>query len=134
MGIDIQDVFTEENYPLAVINQGQFAEVKTDAWVFDAERVKWGNELLEDIVSCDVLVIDELGPLEFFQQQGFVSGFEALKRDNFKLALVVIRPELLDEAKRRWPDAEVLEVNNIDISSRTEAVVKQYIDPLDKQN
>ena len=130
VGIDIQDVFTEENYPLAVVNQGQFAEVKTDAWVFDADRVAWGNNLLETIVSCDILVIDELGPLEFFQQQGFVAGFKALKRDNFRLALVVIRPELLNEAKERWPDAQVMEINSINISSHVEEAVRQYIEPL----
>ena len=134
VGIDIQDVFTEKKYPLAVINQGQFSEVKTDAWVFDADRVAWGNNLLESIVSCDILVIDELGPLEFFQQQGFVAGFEALKQDNFRLALVVIRPELLKEAKEMWPDAQVLEINGLDITSHVEEVVMQYIDPLDKQN
>lgn len=43
-----------------------------------------------------MLLIDELGPLEFNRQTSWVASFEILKRKNYKLALVVIRPEYLD--------------------------------------
>jgi nucleoside-triphosphatase THEP1 len=44
----------------------------------------------------DVLVIDELGPLEFDLQTGWTASFEVLRRKRYRLALIVIRPECLD--------------------------------------
>lgn len=72
-------------------------------WHFDAETLAWGSALLERRAACDLLLIDELGPLEFRGKGGFRAAFDAVAAQRYRLAIVVIRPELLDQAITRWP-------------------------------
>ena len=45
------------------------------------------------VTETDVLIIDELGPLEFDEKSGLISAFETLRRAAYREAFVVIRPE-----------------------------------------
>ncbi len=46
---------------------------------------------------CDLLFVDELGPLELLQSGGWSGPARiALQTETFRLALVVVRPALLD--------------------------------------
>ena len=58
------------------------------------------NQLLR---NGELLLIDELGPLEFRGEGGFIAGFAAIDARHYRLAVVVVRPELLDAARQRWP-------------------------------
>jgi hypothetical protein len=58
-------------------------------------------------VPCGLLVVDELGPLEFERAQGWLSGLTALDSGEYELGLVVIRPELMGAALARWPEAGI---------------------------
>ncbi|MBK8595236.1 MAG: hypothetical protein IPN83_06515 [Holophagales bacterium] len=81
-------------------------------WRFHPETLAWGNEVLGRTGPCDLLVLDELGPLELRDESGFAASFPALAARRYRLAVVVVRPELLGEAHRRWPRiAEVLELH-----------------------
>ncbi|NLH07638.1 MAG: DUF2478 domain-containing protein [Chloroflexi bacterium] len=82
----------------------------TADWSFDPAVLAWGDGVLRAIGPCDVLIIDELGPLEFERGQGWVSAFPLLDARRYRLALVVVRPALLDAAQARWPGATVLDV------------------------
>ncbi|MBN2118775.1 MAG: hypothetical protein JW730_19555 [Anaerolineales bacterium] len=66
------------------------------SWIFDPETLEWGNHCLKQVTATDVLVIDELGPLEFKRQMGWMASFEVLRDKKYRLALVVIRPECID--------------------------------------
>jgi nucleoside-triphosphatase THEP1 len=52
---------------------------------------------------CHLLVVDELGPLEIEREEGLLKAFDVLRRGDFALALVVIRPELVVKAQLRLP-------------------------------
>lgn len=80
-------------------------------WVFNPETILWVNSFLKEAVPCQVLIVDELGPLEFEFNKGFLEAFGAISTGSFKLALVVIRPELLDIALSFWKSALVLNIN-----------------------
>ena len=82
----------------------------TPRWSFDPETVAWADTHLASIGKTDLLVVDELGPLEFKRGEGFVSAFPLLDRGAFRLALVVVRPSLVDVALVRWPEAQVYDV------------------------
>jgi len=86
------------------------ALVRTEGWVFADAVLAWGDECLRQAVPCDVLIVDELGPLEFLRSQGWIAGLGALDSRQYRLALAVIRPELLDLAQARWPDSGVLTI------------------------
>ncbi|MGC9398556.1 MAG: nucleoside-triphosphatase [Anaerolineae bacterium] len=50
-----------------------------------------------------LFVLDELGPLELLQNRGWVEALTLLKARAFDVALLVVRPTLLDVALRRLP-------------------------------
>ena len=75
-------------------------------WRFLPDTLAWGNEVLEQTGPCDLLVLDELGPLELGGEGGLSSAFRTLQARHYSLAVVVVRPELLAEARERWPWVE----------------------------
>lgn len=83
----------------------------SDHWDFHTDVVNWSNTALGDHSPCDLFIVDELGPLEFFRQQGWVNAFQALQGGFFRYAIVVIRPELMEEACRIWPDASIIDLD-----------------------
>ena len=109
--INILDLSTGETRQLAILNNGKAGGIHTKRWQFDETVLAWGNEILSRSVPCDLLVVDELGPLEFNRNEGFVNGLKAIDSGQFHAALVVVRPSLLESALQRWPGAEVFEVN-----------------------
>ncbi|NLX42244.1 MAG: hypothetical protein GXY79_02065 [Chloroflexi bacterium] len=77
-------------------------------WRFDEAAVAWGNDVLARAGDADLVVIDELGPMEFTYGGGFSEGLALLDGGRFRAAVVVIRPELVDTALARWPGAVIL--------------------------
>jgi nucleoside-triphosphatase len=103
-GIDVIDLGSGERRRLARLpgNEDGNAPFRTTGWVFDPDQMRWGNEILAGIEGCDLLVVDELGPLELLNDQGWTAGLAALDGGHYRAALAVVRPELLDTARRRW--------------------------------
>ena len=64
-------------------------------WSISTSVYEWGNQILSAIAACDLIVIDELGPLEFEEGKGYTAAFDCLKNADFQQALVVIRPECI---------------------------------------
>lgn len=77
------------------VTQGRFR--------FDPATLAWGNDVLSQAAPCRLLVVDELGPLEIERRRGWVKAFDVLRKADFTLALVVVRPELLVQAQLRLP-------------------------------
>ncbi len=87
-------------------------EVQTGRWTFDTKTLDWCNTIFQSSIPCDFLVIDEIGPLEFNQGQGFLEALTALDSGEFMRGAVVIRPHLLAAALQRWPAAEIIEITD----------------------
>lgn len=79
----------------AAIIQGRFC--------FDPEALRWGSIEMARAMPCDLLVVDELGPLEIERKGGWYSAFSILHTGDFALAIVVIRPELIARAQLQLP-------------------------------
>ena len=92
-------------------------------WYFDQKTLEWGNLVLKSSVPCDLLMIDELGPLEFKLSLGWVSALEVIKTAQFRLALVVIRPELLETAQNILHPIHIIQMNGV---NEVQARVLQY--------
>jgi len=125
-GIDLRVLSSGKTLRLAQLNPGSNIGLSTHRWLFDESVITWGNEELAKSTPCDVLIVDELGPLEFERGEGLVNGFTAIESKEYKTALVVIRPSLLPEAIRRWPDATVFSVT----PATREEVTRQVLDLL----
>lgn len=115
-GILAEDLATGETRTLA-----QVAPVRPDGavnagqlhfrrWLFDRAALEWGNDVLAATAPCDLLIVDEIGPLELQQGSGWVNGLTRLRRLNYRLGVFVIRPELLAEALSALPPAEVIDL------------------------
>ena len=67
----------------------------TPSWEFDSEGFTWANDVFTRSTPCDLLIIDELGPLELLGGRGWTAALAALTSRDFGAALVVCRPSLL---------------------------------------
>ena len=74
------------------VSQGRF--------LFDPRVLSWARQRLSQATPCDLLVIDEIGPLELERGEGWANALDVLRDGGFGLALVVVRPELVAQAKQ----------------------------------
>jgi nucleoside-triphosphatase len=111
VGITLVDVASGEHRPLAFGDESS-GDVRWGRYRFLSSTLEWGAGVLESALPCDLLVVDELGPLELVSGKGLVTALGVLKGGGFALALVVVRPELVDKVKERLRgrDLQVLEV------------------------
>lgn len=93
----VVDVRTGDARPLTVTEGG----VAIGCYRLDPAALTWGEGVLARAVPCDLLVVDELGPLEVERGEGWTKAFDLLRTGSFRLALVVVRPELVAEVLRR---------------------------------
>lgn len=121
-GILVQDLRSGEQRRLASVNHGQAAQLATTGWVFDPDSMTWGQSVFESACPTDLLMVDELGPLEMLRGQGWTAALQALDEGKFRLALVIIRPELLEKAQSRWQVNRIITVDNV---QQVEALSRQ---------
>ena len=114
IGIDAIDLRTHERRRLADRFDPAHQGPNTRRWSFHAATVEWGNTVLQSAAPCDVLIVDELGTLEFDRGEGWLTGLTVLDAGEYQLGLVVIRPELLPQARQRWPQARVIAIEAAD--------------------
>jgi nucleoside-triphosphatase THEP1 len=110
VGIDVIDLSTGLRRRLANPRGGEEIGPQTIQWTFDSDVLAWGNAVLGEIPLCDLFIIDELGPLEFERGEGWLNGISAVEAGQYKFAVIVIRPHLVEKALQKWPDASVIEV------------------------
>ena len=77
-------------------------------WRFHQDAILWANHCMQAARARDILLIDELGPLELVHGQGFQQAVALIDAAIFNQAFVVIRPSLLELAQSRWPGAHLL--------------------------
>lgn len=78
------------------VDQGRFR--------FDPRVLRWAGKKLAQATPCDLLVVDEIGPLELERGEGWANALDVLAGGDFGLALVVVRPELVARTKAQLPD------------------------------
>jgi iron complex transport system ATP-binding protein len=109
LGIGVRDLFDGEDRQLARLRENEEAELATPRWVFDPDALDWANLKLGSYPITDLLIIDELGPLEFLRGEGLTSGLARIDSGSYRVACVVIRSSLLPKALQRWPNALVVD-------------------------
>lgn len=116
IAIDLQDVETGETRRLAARRMPDDPPCPITGalnWIFDMPALTWGNTVLSRRLSvdsggdADILILDELGVLEFTRNRGLTAGFQLIDACRYRLACMTIRPALLAAVHSRWPWAEV---------------------------
>ncbi|MEZ0394820.1 MAG: nucleoside-triphosphatase [Anaerolineales bacterium] len=100
-------------------------------WFFDPAALAWGNIALQNCLPCDLLLVDELGPLELLRGEGWTAAFPTLQAAAYRLALVVVRPELEEVLRARLPVRETIRVQSPD---RLEAQTRRWWNRLQSQS
>jgi len=126
--IQAQDLRSGESRLLASITQRNADDLFFGEWYFDRSSVAWCNHLLRTCLPSDLLIVDELGPLEFMLGEGWQAAFGALNTPAYRMGLVVIRPELEEEARRRLPITHTLFIEpGSDLQSLAQAWGEQVL-------
>ena len=83
VGIDLLDLGTGISRPLAEADDRPSA-LRTLAYRFNADTLEWGAAVLNRATPCDLLLVDELGPLELKRGEGWVNALEILRAGQFQ--------------------------------------------------
>ncbi len=113
-------VGVDEGEPIGRGLAGRFS------WTFVSESVRWGRHELDRCLtkSTDVLIIDQLGPLELMAGSGWSNGVEVLRGGRFGVAVVAVNPMVLGELRRRVGDAAAVDV---DVNAATCGLLPEYL-------
>ena len=129
IGMDVEDVRTGERVALAervAVGKG----TANLSWQFDASSVERGAQILREATPCDVLVVDELGPLELIHNEGWIVALDILQAGHYRAALVVVRPSLLEDLRARVKLQVAVETVT---PANREELLKQIVQILDSR-
>ena len=128
IGIDALDLRSGEVRPLAR-RPAPVAGAPPRPWTFDEATLAWGDALLVAAIPVSLLVVDELGPLEWREGRGWFSGLAVVDSGAFDHAVAVVRPSLIPLATARWPEAEVIQATEEDARRRMAAFLPEFPSP-----
>ncbi len=117
IGMDVEDVRSGERIALAE-RAARGAGTADLEWKFDEGALARGAQMLRAATPCQVLIIDELGPLELIHHRGWIGALEILRTQNYRNALVVVRPSLVENFQAHVK--AILQIVTLDISNRAE--------------
>lgn len=106
--IQVEDLRTGEHRLLASIEPRPGFDLPFGQWHFDRAALAWGNHVLEHSLPCDLLVVDELGPLELLHGQGFTAAQAALAGGRYRMGIAVVRPALVETFSSLLPPQRVI--------------------------
>lgn len=69
----------------------------------DPQALERSRRAIENSFPTQVFLVDEIGPLELRHGQGWNHVPALLERDDYDVAVIVVRPELLGEVIARMP-------------------------------
>ncbi|MGB9639906.1 MAG: nucleoside-triphosphatase [Anaerolineales bacterium] len=113
VAIEAMNVANGERKLLATLAPGKPEDILVGIWALKPETIAWGNRIFQTTMDVDCVIVDELGPLEFFGGGGWQSAMQILEAvgGRIKQALVVVRPALRDEAYRRFRIVHEINLN-----------------------
>lgn len=103
LGIMVEDLLSGASRPLASKFQWSPFRARVGRWFFDPEALAWGNWVLETCPPCDLLIVDEIGPLELKFGCGWISALELFRQADYRLGVVVVRGKLREKARALLP-------------------------------
>ncbi len=110
VGIDLLDLHSRVRRRLAMRKSQQIGLHITENWHLDELTLSWANSRLLYSWHSRLLVLDELGLLELQRGIGLTNGLKLVASRRYQLAVVTMRPELLDLSLELWPWAEVFDL------------------------
>ena len=98
VGIDVVDVRSDERRRLADVDELP-GRLRVGPYRFDDDSVAWGVARLGAACPCDIVFVDEIGPLEMDRGEGLVNAVDVLRDGRYRLAVAVVRASLVDAVR-----------------------------------
>ena len=127
MGIRAENLSTRESVEFAEYRPGWDQEKPKREWKFFENALVWGNKVFASSTPTDILIIDELGFLEFEKNSGWTNAFAEIEKGEFTFAFVVVRKTLLPSALERFGTCDVFDLGVSNPSEHLAEKVFQYI-------
>ncbi len=121
--ITLRDVGTGRERTLAHANAASNGP-RVGIWTLDPASVAWGQQVLASPTPCDLLVIDEIGPLELERGQGLTNALDLLRHVAYRVALVTMRPTLVETVTAQL---DGLKVSVIELDERNRDQLPQKL-------
>lgn len=110
VGFDAEDIRSGERHGLGRAQPQPGFSIRLGRWFISPAALAWANQIFARCCPCDLLIVDEIGPLELVRGEGWTSALSALRAGVYRAAVVVVRPELLEEAHAALPIAACFDV------------------------
>lgn len=95
----------------------------TSRWRLSDVTLDWCTAILKEACPADLLVVDEVGPVELLQQRGALAGVRRALAGPYGMAVVVVRPWLVRRFLEVFPHPPAEVVGVLDGDTLREAVV-----------
>jgi len=116
---------------------GDLGGPRTNRYSFDAAVLSWVIGRLREAISqgCDLLIVDEIGPLELEQGRGLAPILSDLSAGRLPPLLLVVRPELEGQLRRRLPAIpfRTFTVTQENRQALADAIVKELFADYDRE-
>jgi nucleoside-triphosphatase THEP1 len=115
---------------------GDLGGPRTGRYSFDVDVFSWVIGRLRGAISqgCDLLIVDEIGPLELKQGRGLAPILSDLSEGRLPPLLLVVRSELAGRLQKRLPDIpfRTFTVTQENRQALPEAIVKELFGEYDR--
>lgn len=110
VAIEVEHIRAGQRRLLATTSPQAGFDLVMGRWWFNPDTARWADQALAESCPCDLLIVDEIGPLELTRDEGWLNGLRALQSEAYRLGVVVVRPELRGPAAARLPIRQWLDV------------------------
>lgn len=121
-GIEMLDLATGEHHTFAhVVGRDEGPDI--GIYRLETDAIDWARGVLAKALlsDMDLLVIDEIGPLELHRGKGFAFAIEPLSDpERIPNAIVIVREELVNELAERIGRPDMVRVN-VTVDNRGQA-------------
>lgn len=115
---------------------GDLGGPRTGRYSFNADVLSWMIGRLRGAISqgCDLLIVDEIGPLELEQGRGLAPILSDLSGGGLAPLLLVVRSELAGQLQKRLPDIpfRTFTVTQENRQGLPDAIVKELFGDYDR--
>ncbi len=98
----VTELHSGETYPLTLPSTSNTG-FSLGHFRFSPEAMTRSDQALDACFPTQVFILDEIGPLELTYGQGWIRTFQLLRRYHYRVAFLVVRPELMLRAICRLP-------------------------------
>jgi len=128
VAIELIDLISREGRLLARLTEEEPTEMQFGDWSFYKETLDWGNQRLKAVEASDLLILDEVGPLELDLNQGLLEGLARMQEGQYKVGIVTLRPRCAESIQRRFPNIELFYLEALDHAVIKETAFRIVVD------